>query len=809
MTKRSFSALFCVLFYLLFFSQKMLSQKKQDLTITIIDKTTHKVLPNAHVSIGRKHAYTNLNGNAIFHQIFNQISEEISEEKSPKKLLKITHVGYVNYQKTVDFSKKHTILLIALTQDNAILNEVTITQKPVKNFIKYSGNKQKINTEFLAQNRDNSLMQTLQNIPGVSAITIGSGQSKPTIRGLGFNRVVVVENGIKHEAQQWGADHGLEIDQYNVESIEITKGAASLMYGSDAIAGVINIKNNTLPNVNSLAGEVNITHKNNNNLYGISFGVKQRYKHWYYKTRITHQQYGDYKVPVRKITYDNYIFDLHQNNLRNTAGKNHNIGFSLGYTDDALNSTTYISNVHAKNGFFANAHGLEVRTSKIDYDKSSNDIDLPLHKVNHFKINNNTRFSLKNNTLDIEIGFQKNDREEHSEPIAHGYMSKPTSTMERRFTKNTYNFNIKNENYYFDNYKIVTGINLDYQHNKIAGWGFLIPEYTRFTVGAFVYNQLKINKNIHIDAGIRYDYGNLKTQAYYESFVSPVNKNGIISMQKLQRATKNNLHFDNFSASAGISYSLKNTLYKINIGKSFRIPLANELASNGVNYHMYRYEQGKIDLKPESSYQIDAEFKADFSEFNNFKKASIQLTPFANYFDNYIYLTPTSGYYETLQKYKYTQNKVFRYGGEITLEYTPIKKIAFTASLEYVKSRQLNGEKKNFSLPFSPPLTGVFSFEYTFNDWVFFEKTKFFSNLRSTVNQHDIVPPEKPTNGATVINAGLHTNISVFSKKNPMKIQGKLNNIFNKTVFNHTSFYRLIEVPEPNRNFSISIIQTF
>ncbi|WCC44483.1 TonB-dependent receptor plug domain-containing protein [Tenacibaculum finnmarkense] len=168
----------------------MLSQKKQDLTITIIDKTTHKVLPNAHVSIGRKHAYTNLNGNAIFHQIFNQISEEISEEKSPKKLLKITHVGYVNYQKTVDFSKKNALLIIAITPDNAILNEVIITQKPVKNFIKYSGNKQKINTEFLAQNRDNSLMQTLQNIPGVSAITIGSGQSKPTIRGLGFNRVV-------------------------------------------------------------------------------------------------------------------------------------------------------------------------------------------------------------------------------------------------------------------------------------------------------------------------------------------------------------------------------------------------------------------------------------------------------------------------------------------------------------------------------------------------------------------------------------------------------------------------------------------
>lgn len=788
MTKLSLSALFCVLFHTLLFSQHTHS-----VTIKVIDETTQKELPNAHVSIGLKHAYTNLKGITTFHKI-----------SSEKKQLNITHVGYISYKKQFNFASDIPVISIALKQDDSVLNEVVITQKHKQTSVKFSKNKQKVSKLFLAKNRDNSLMQTLKNIPGVSAITIGAGQSKPTIRGLGFNRVVVVENGIKHEAQQWGADHGLEIDQYNIDNIEITKGAASLIYGSDAIAGVISLKNNLLPNANSFSGELNLTNRSNNDLYGISLGIKQRYNHWYYKARITHEDYGDYKVPTRKIIYDNYIFNLHKNYLRNTAGYNHNVGISIGYVSDNLNSTTTFSNVNSKNGFFANAHGLEVRTSKINYDTDNRDIDLPLHKVNHFKITNNTNFLFPNNTLNIEVGFQKNHREEHSEPVPHGYMPKPKHTMERLFKKNTYSLNIKNHSHGYSNHKITTGINLEYQDNTIDGWGFLIPEYTRLTIGGFAYDQVKINNNLYLDVGIRYDYGNIKTQPYYEWFSSPViNKNGNTVQQQLQRSTKKNLNFQNFSASTGLSYSLNNMLYKINLGKSFRIPLANELASNGVNYHMYRYEEGTSNLQPESSYQIDGEFKVDFN------KGSIQITPFANYFDNYIYLSPTSEYYETLQKYQYNQSKVFRYGGEVTLKYNPTKKLAINGSLEYVKAKQLNGRKKNFTLPFSPPLSGVLSLEYTFNPWLIFGKTIFFTDARITSNQNDIVPPEKPTKGYSQINIGLHTNIPIFSKKHLLKLQGKINNLFDNKFFNHTSFYRLIEVPEPGRNFSITIIQTF
>jgi iron complex outermembrane receptor protein len=127
-----------------------------------------------------------------------------------------------------------------------------------------------VNDDYLRQNLGGSLMKSLERLPGVSTIDIGAGQSKPVIRGLGFNRVVVVENNIKHESQQWGADHGLEIDQFAAENIEVIKGPASLRYGSDAIGGIIHIKHNEVPQQNTIQGKVDIIGKSNNDLLGTS-----------------------------------------------------------------------------------------------------------------------------------------------------------------------------------------------------------------------------------------------------------------------------------------------------------------------------------------------------------------------------------------------------------------------------------------------------------------------------------------------------------------------------------------------------------
>lgn len=761
-------------------------------TIKVVDKNTTQSLAGAHISINNTHTITNNQG--YFKYI---ISPDLTFNIS------ITHIGYKPYNKTIE--NKSIPELIALEADHSALEEIIITSSnPKRELQKNTLSKITIDKHFLNENKENSLMQTLEVLPGVSTISIGSGQSKPVIRGLGFNRVVVTENGIKHESQQWGVDHGLEIDQHNVERIEITKGASSLLYGSDAIAGIISLNTYKQLEPNSFMGEINFTNRINNDLLGSSLSITKRYSKWQFTTRTTYQDFGDYKVPTEKIYYENYVFDLHNNYLRNTAGYNFNNSVGLTYISDTFSSDTYISNVSSKNGFFANAHGLEVRISDIDYDSKNRDVDLPYHKVNHFKITNNSKLNISNHKLSIELGYQNNHREEHTEPTEHGYMPKPNNSMERLFKKSTYSFNFKDTYNKFEKHKFVGGVSTEYQNNIIGGWGFLIPEYNRFTGGAFLYNHYKMSDRFNIESGLRYDYGKINTSAYYEPFLTPVtDSNGNTTQINTQRAEKKELHFGSYSFSIGASYLTKKISSKLNIGKSFRIPMANELASNGVNYHMYRFEEGNTNLKPENSYQMDGEFGFDS------KYITIVINPFANYFSNYIYLNPEPFYYETLQKYKYTQSKVFRYGGEIMVNYNPTHKIFTSASLEYVKSKQLSGSKKNFTLPFSPPLSSIISIKYLLKDWSLFSDTNLSASLRITASQYDIVPPEKVTYGYTLLNIAFTTNATFISKKHPLFLQLKLNNALNKKVFNHTSFYRLIQVPEPGRNLSLNIIQKF
>lgn len=719
--------------------------------------------------------------------------------------LTISHIGYSPETVSLKVGPKMHTLEVFLKGSATELQEVEVNAKTTKREAQELATvSHSVSKEFLDKNRENSLMQTLKNIPGVSTMNIGSGQSKPVIRGLGFNRVVVVQNGIKHEAQQWGNDHGLEIDQYGVEAVKIIKGPASLLYGSDAIAGVVDIQAPKLPLPNSFKGEVNLLGENNNDLLGVSAGIQARKNKWFYRGRLTYRDYGDYKVPTDKINYENYIFELHDHNLRNTAGQEANASMGVGFISNNIKSETVISNVHAKNGFFANAHGLEVRSSSIDYDSSNRDIDLPYHRVNHFKITNNTSLRIGNHFFELDLGYQNNYREELSEPVPHGYMPTPPNSKERVFNKNTYAFNIRDSFRPHERHMVVAGANLEYQDNNIGGWGFLIPAYNRFDLGVFAYDQWELHPDLHLLAGLRYDHGFMDTKSYYDWYPSTVNNNdGSTSYIYLRRAQNKTLDFGNISASVGLSYIRNNTTYKINLGKSFRMPLANELASDGVNYHMYRYERGNLELTPESSYQLDLDIDHTAESF------SVGVSPFINLFDNYIYLNPTSNYYETLQIYEYTQSKVFRMGGEIRGSTTLFKKLQLDASAEYVYSRQTSGPKKNFTLPFSPPLSGLFSASYQFKDFFFLNKPRLTVAYRMTAAQNRIVPPEEKTDGYQVLNMSFITAMDVFKRTLPIEMRVKLNNVFNTQYFDHSSFYRLIDVPDPGRNVSVSVTIPF
>lgn len=758
----------------------------------VVDSTTLRPLSGVNIIGENTYAITDKNGNFSI------------KTTHRSQMIKVSHVGYASAEFDLENIREEPFIL-KLKPSITSLEEVFVLGKTGARIEKESATVSvSVNEEFLQANRENSLMQTLRKIPGVSTMTIGSGQSKPTIRGLGFNRVSVIQNGIKHEAQQWGSDHGLEIDQYGIQDIRIIKGPASLMYGSDAIGGVVDIQPSKAPAVDSFGGEVNLLGETNNDLLAVSTGIQGRKERWYYRARLTYRDYADLKVPTDQINYENYIFELYDNDLRNTAGREANGSFSVGYVDGNFRSETFVSNVNAKNGFFANAHGLEVRTSAIDYNVSNRDIDLPFHKVNHIKVTNNTTLNLDRHTLQFDLGYQNNQREERSEPVPHGYMPKPPNSRERIFIKNTYSLNVKDILTLDSGHTLSAGINTELQNNNIGGWGFLIPAYGRSTVGAYFFDHYEITENLHVQGGMRYDFGVLRTRSHYDRYRSPRdNADGTNSTLYLQRAGNKTLDFGSFSGSLGASYIHGNTTYKFNVGKSFRMPLAHELASDGVNYHMYRYEQGNLNLDPEASYQLDTEVSHVSGRFN------FGISPFVNFFDNYIYLNPTSDYVETLQVYEYTQAKVFRTGGEVIAGLNVTEDLHVDASAEYVLSRQTSGAKEGFTIPFSPPLIGTLSANYRLGDLAFLKDLNLNADLRTAAAQKEIVPPEEMTEGYHVINLALISKIDLFANETPSMLRVKLNNFFNTEYYDHTSFYRLIDVPEAGRNLSISLIVPF
>lgn len=752
----------------------------------------NKPLDGAHIHIEQLHTMSNPDG-----------SYKMQNIPAGQHRVVVSYIGYKCLD-TLLYITGSTRLDALLQPEAQQLQEVVVKSESNAERDKKSTAMgiETVNSRYIRKNMGGSLMQSLENIGGITTLAIGSGQSKPVIRGLGFNRVVVTETGIKHEGQQWGSDHGLEIDQYAVGSVKLIKGPASLLYGSDAIGGIIEIEKPNPPMENTFGGSVELTGKSNNDLYGSSFNLYGRKEKLFFDARITAIDYADYKVPTDHINIYSYKAPLYKNRLRNTAGNELNLHLTSGYVTENFSSTFYISNLQTKSGLFANAHGLEPRNVDTDlHDKSDRDIQNPYQDVNHFKIINRTKFTGKTSTTEIELGYQNNYRQEFSDYISHGAMPPVYpdymtigETLEREFSKNVYSVNARNS-FSVNKHSLTVGINAEHQDNNTGGWGFIIPDYKQSSAGVFAYDKITLSEKLLLHLGLRYDYGHITTEDYFDWFTTSVDN----QPQYLQRAFSMSRTFNSPSWAVGLNYNTGNWALRANAGQSFRMPIAKELASNGVNYHQFSYELGNRDLSAEKSYQLDL---GATWENNNF---TIDASPFVNYFPNYIYLNPTPNYDFAYgagnQIFNYTQNRVLRYGGEIKANYTFNEHYTFGVVGEYVYSEQLSGTKKGFTLPFSPPASALFNFTYTTDMGGI---KNFYSGIdyKIVAAQNNIVPPENKTPGYELVNLSLGGDILFNGQFININLQ--VQNLFNSSNLNHTSFYRIIGVPDPGRNIIVS-----
>jgi iron complex outermembrane receptor protein len=724
-----------------------------------------------------------------------------------RHILRISFIGFETLTRSLTVSWQPLILgdlVLQVSEDQ--LRELTVKDN-------YEQDRQRevslnidiVSSDYLRRNLGGSLMQSLEKLPGVKTIGIGSGGSKPLIRGLGFNQVVVVENGIRHEGQQWGADHALEIDQFAAGRVEIIKGPSAFLYGSEAIGGAVNITPAALPAPKSAGGSVDLTGKSNNGLYGGSFNIYGRKDRVFADARLTLQQYGDYRVPAETIFVYDYAVPLHENRLRNTAGQERNVHLRTGWITEPFQSVFYLSHTFSKSGFFANAHGLEPRRVDLDlHDKSARDIHLPFQQVSHTKIINSSVLRFGQNTLNVELGYQRNFRQEHSQYVNHGYMppvypSDQTSpqTLEREYDKTVFSGNIKNE-LLFNRHSLTIGASGEHQHNVIGGWGFLIPSFSQTSAGVFVYDKIRLNDQLLVQAALRYDHGNIAIRAYKDWFSSQADEANNAYLTRADALTRT---FNSLNWSAGLNYTPGSFFLKFNAGTGFRMPIAKELAANGVNYHYFRYEKGDPSLSAEKSYQLDLGFGTKTS------RLSAQVTPFFNYFPNYIYLNPTSRhdyfYGAGNQVFDYAQSRVMRYGSELQVDYNVLKNWSVALAAEYLYTRQLSGAKLGYALPFAPPASALASVSYQPRWEKLLTSTYFTIDCRFSARQNRIVPPERPTPAYQVLGFSAGGKLKLGDQLVSVSLQ--VQNVLNTRYLNHTSFYRLIGLPEAGRNVVLAV----
>ncbi len=722
-----------------------------------------------------------------------------------KHTLYITFVGLVPIRYPVVVGSADLVLHpLVMTEEVRLLQEVRIKKPGTP----YPGNKSPLSNnlvdrDYLMSNLGGSLMQSMEKLPGIKAISIGSGNAKPLIRGLGFNQIVVIENGIRHEGQQWGADHGLEIDQFSVGKVEIIKGPSSFLYGSEAIGGAVNIVAPPVPALKSVGGALTSIGKSNNGLYGGSFNLYARQSHFFVDARITWQGYGDYRVPTDTTFVYDYAVALKKNRIRNTAGTEQGLHLRSGWISESYQSIFQVSKTYSNSGFFANAHGLEPRNVDTEvHDRFTRDILLPSQRVSHFKIINQSEIGIGKDFLNLELGYQRNYRQEHSQYVNHGFMpprypvAQPgDQNLEREYDKTVWSANLKT-NLERGRHRVTIGTSGERQQNTIGGWGFLIPSFSQWTASFFAFNQITFNKRLSIQNAMRFDYGSITIQEYKDWFKSyPESGEG----DYLTRANSISRTFKSLNWSLGLSYTRESVFLKVNAGTGFRMPIAKELAANGVNYHYFRYEKGDSTLSAEKSIQLDLGIG-----FRG-KKLSLELTPYFNFFPNYIYLNPSPAhdYYYGAgnQVFNYAQSRVMRYGSELQVKYNILQSLRISLAGEYLYTRQLSGAKQGYALPFSPPTTALVRVRYS-PKWDAFKDPYFTLDYRLTSPQDRIVPPEQRTPGYQLFSFSAGGKFKMKHQFVALSLQ--VQNLLNTRYLNHLSFYRLIGLPEQGRNLILS-----
>lgn len=489
-----------------------------------------------------------------------------------------------------------------------------------------------------------NIINTIARQPGVAEITTGGGISKPVIRGMSYNRVVVVSDGIRQEGQQWGDEHGVEIDGAAVHSVEIMKGPASLMYGSDALAGVVIFHPEPVVPVGSITGNVSTEYQTNNNLlaYSLAAGGNQSGRVW--NARFSDKYAGAYRNAA-----DGYVPNsgFRERAASAMVGRNG----SWGYT--RLRASYF----HLTPGIVEGER--DPLTGELEGDAFGSTPGLPFQQVRHYKVVSDNTFNIGEGNLKAIIGWQQNRRQEFEESATECGLD---------FKLNTLDYDVRYQSTIGNGWKTAIGLGGMLQSSENLGDEYLIPSYRLQDAGLFATATKPVGAWT-ISGGLRVDIRHLTSDAIEGRF------------QAFERS------FPGFSGSIGAVRPLgEHFTLRLNLARGFRAPNLSELGSNGEHEGTLRYELGNSNLKPE--YSLQGDIGLDFTS----KYVSFQGAAFLSRIDNYIFLARNGSYSdEGLPVYAFTSGLAYLRGGEFSVDVHPVHSLHIASAFSCVYASQEDG----------------------------------------------------------------------------------------------------------------------
>ncbi|MFN2260838.1 MAG: TonB-dependent receptor, partial [Psychroflexus sp.] len=696
-------------------------------------------------------------------------SFEFKELEAGTYHVEVSLIGYKTKTQTVEIGKNEIKRIEFKMEISASeLDEVIILdqQTGLNNKTPYSFTPVKMD-RIAYKSSPSGVMGVLRDVPGVYGAEFGQGIVKPFIRGLGFSRVATIYQGNKLENQQWGADHGLGVNDLGVKRIEIIKGPASVLYGSGALGGVILIKDDQFyKDSENISGSVGTTYNSVSQGFRTYASVGKKFENGlYFGSDLAYENHADYKSGYGEI-------------IGNSRFNMKTFRFHLGLEKSDFNNRLSVTYNQQNLGIISDD---ELQNSNAST-RNDRDMQLPFQEVEDLLLSYNQHTNHKNFETNLHISHHWNNRKE----IENNYDEVDLGLRQHNtFYNANIGFSTKDLNHSLG----IQGNRLQNKNHRNAK-EILIPDAVFYENA--LYYMLDFDWNSYfIQAAIRYDYRDVEADASDAFFVS---NNFLLPGEPENR--KLNSNFGGWTGSIGVSKDF-NKIHKVkmNFSSGFRSPDLAELYSFGQHPGTNRFEVGNANFNREQSLQLDMNYTLTTNRLR------FDLSVFGSQIDNYIFFSDTG---ETqaesdLQIWEYQQVEAELYGSEASLQYFALKNRQLKLNLGAALVR---GNNLDFDEPltFIPPDNFNFQANYSFGKQ---QQTSVFGQLRWVDEQDRPGFNEIATEGYQLVSLGIDHEFNFKSLK--IETALKIDNLFNENYVDHLSILRAFNIPSPGRNLNLNL----